>query len=234
FGCCEPLRHLLTDHCQFDILHRGPGRGPNAIRSVETPRVHHAARRGGGGMRVAQPNDNISIMTLEIERKFLVANDGWKNSVVRSVRIRDGLIANNKGNKARVRIANDVATIALKSRRSGLARAEFEYVIPYSDAEEMLRIMCEGNVLDKARHFVSHAGNTWQVDVYEGLLEGIVLAEIELTDADQKLILPDWIGAEVTGDPRYRKINMVAAARATNPSSLDNEAPIALADGVIE
>jgi len=184
-------------------------------------------------MRVAQPNDNISIMTLEIERKFLVANDGWKNSVVRSVRIRDGLIANNKGNKARVRIANDVATIALKSRRSGLARAEFEYVIPYSDAEEMLRIMCEGNVLDKTRHFVSHAGNTWQVDVYEGLLDGIVLAEIELTDADQKLILPDWIGAEVTADPRYRKINMVAAARA-NPLSLDNEAPIARADEVIE
>ena len=185
-------------------------------------------------MRVAQPNDNISIMTLEIERKFLVANDGWKNSVVRSIRIRDGLIANNKGNKARVRIANDVATIALKSRRSGLARTEFEYVIPYSDAEEMLRIMCEGNVLDKARHFVSHAGNTWQVDVYEGLLDGVVLAEIELTDADQKLTLPDWIGAEVTADPRYRKINMVAAARVANPSSLDNEAPIALADEVTE
>jgi adenylate cyclase len=188
-------------------------------------------------------------MTLEIERKFLVANDSWKNSVVRSVRIRDGLIANNKGHKARVRIANDVATIALKSRRSGLARTEFEYVIPNSDAEEMLRIMCEGNVLDKARHFVSHAGNTWQVDVYEGLLDGVVLAEIGLiprlavrdlpparcpimhifdltrilrrgcrheaghgesvfvsvgiTDADEKLTLPDWIGAEVTADPTY-------------------------------
>jgi adenylate cyclase len=94
--------------------------------------------------------------------------------------------------------------------------------------------MCEGNVLDKARHFVSHGGNTWQVDVYEGLLDGVVLAEIELTDADQKLTLPDWIGAEVTADPRYRKINMVAAARVANPSSLDNEAPIALADEVIE
>ena len=130
---------------------------------------------------------HISAMAQEIERKFLVANHDWKDSVIRSIRIRDGLIANNKGNKARVRIANDVATIALKSRRSGLARTEFEYVIPYSDAEEMLRIMCEGNVLDKARHFVSHAGNTWQVDVYEGLLDGIVLAEIELTDADQKI-----------------------------------------------
>jgi adenylate cyclase len=173
-------------------------------------------------------------MAQEIERKFLVANHDWKNSVIPSIRIRDGLIANNKGNKARVRIANGVATIALKSRRRGLVRTEFEYVIPYSDAEEMLRVMCEGNVLDKTRHFVSHAGNTWHVDVYEGLLDGVVLAEIELTEADQKLTLPDWIGAEVTADPRYRKINMVAAARVANPRSLDNAAPIARADEVIE
>jgi adenylate cyclase len=191
----------------------------------------------GGGAAVCDShrlNDHILVMTLEIERKFLVANDGWKNSVVRSVRIRDGLIANNKGNKARVRIANEVATIALKSRRSGLARTEFEYAIPYADAEEMLRVMCDGNVLDKVRHFVLHAGNTWQVDVYEGLLDGVVLAEIELADADQKLILPDWIGAEVTSDLRYRKINMVAAARVANPRSLDNAAPIARANEVIE
>src|SRR5262249_52374324 len=100
--------------------------------------------------------------------------------------------------------------------------------------EEMLRIMCEGNVLEKVRHFVSHAANTWQVDVYEGLLAGVVLAEIELRDADQKLTLPDWIGAEGTADPRYRKINMVAAARVANPRSLGSEAPIARADEVIE
>ena len=90
-------------------------------------------------------------------------------------------------------------------------RNEFEYAIPLSDAEEMLHLMCDGNVLDKVRHFVPYAGNTWQVDVYEGLLDGVVLAEIELTDADEKLTLPDWIGAEVSADPGYRKINMVAA-----------------------
>src|SRR5262245_36541572 len=73
-------------------------------------------------------------MSLEIERKFLVANEGWKTAVIRSVRIRDGVIANNKGHKARVRIANDVATIALKSRRRGPVRTEFEYAVPYSDA----------------------------------------------------------------------------------------------------
>ena len=105
-------------------------------------------------------------MALEIERKFLVANDAWKNSVARRVRIRDGLIANNKGHKARVRIAGDVATIALKSRKRGLVRNEFEYAIPLSDAEEMLHLMCDGNVLDKVRHFIPHASDTWQVDVY--------------------------------------------------------------------
>ena len=162
-------------------------------------------------------------MSLEIERKFLVANEGWKTAVTRSVRIRDGLIANNKGHKARVRIANDVATIALKSRRRGHVRTEFEYIIPYADAEEMLRTMCEGNVLDKVRHFVSHACNNWYVDVYEGLLNGVVLAEIELADAGQKFALPYWIGAEVTSDPRYRKINMIAD-RVANQKSADTEA----------
>ena len=90
-----------------------------------------------------------------------------KNSVVRRVQIRDGLIANSKGHKARVRIADDVATIALKSRKRGLLRTEFEYAIPYSDAQEILRIMCDGNVIDKVRHFVPYASNIWQVDVYE-------------------------------------------------------------------
>jgi len=95
--------------------------------------------------------------------------------------------------------------------------------------------MCDENVLDKVRHFVSCADAIWQVDVYEGLLEGVVLAEIELTDRDQKLTLPDWIGAEVTADPRYRKVNMVAA-RLAKPKSLggQDDAPIARADEVIE
>ena len=160
-------------------------------------------------------------MSLEIERKFLVAKEGWKTAITRSVRIRDGLIANNKGNKARVRIADDVATIALKSRRRGQVRTEFES-IPYADAEEMLRTMCDGNVLDKVRHFVSHAGSNWYVDVYEGVLDGVVMAEIELTDAGQEFALPHWIGAEVTSDPRYRKINMIAD-RVANQKTADTE-----------
>jgi adenylate cyclase len=162
-------------------------------------------------------------MPLEIERKFLVANDGWKSSSTRSLRIRDGLIASNNGNKARVRISDAEATITLKSRRLGPTRTEFEYAIPYSDAKEMLRTMCDGHVLDKVRNFVSHAGATWYVDVYDGILNGVVLAEIELQRADQKVALPDWIGKEVTGDPSYRKINLLTqriTAMGENKSAL--------------
>jgi adenylate cyclase len=147
-------------------------------------------------------------MPLEIERKFLVAHDGWKKSVVRHSKIQDGLIASNNGNKARVRIADDKATIALKSRRMGMVRTEFEYEIPCADAEEILRTMCDGNVLNKIRHFVMHKNATWQVDVYDDILKGIVIAEIELTQPDQDLQIPDWVGAEVTDDPKYRKVNM--------------------------
>src|SRR5262249_51004172 len=122
---------------------------------------------------------------------------------------------------ARVRIANDVATIALKSRRRGLVRGEFKYTISHADAEEMLRTMCDGNVLDKIRHFVLHAGNNWYVDVYEGVLSGVVLAEIDLIDAGQEFARHNWIGSEVT-DPRYRKINMIAD-RVANQKSADTE-----------
>ena len=146
-------------------------------------------------------------MPLEVERKFLVTTDGWKSFVTRQIRIRDGLIASTGGNKARVRIADSNATIALKSRRNGPTRTEFEYAIPYSDAVEMLRTMCDGRVLEKTRHVVLHAGTVWHVDVYEGI-NGVVLAEAELQHADQKIDLPGWVGKEVTNDPTYRKINM--------------------------
>jgi adenylate cyclase len=159
-------------------------------------------------------------MPLEIERKFLVSHDGWKKYVVRHIKIRDGVIANNNGNKARVRIADDKATIALKSRRRGLVRTEFEYEIPCVDAEEILRTMCDGNVLTKVRHFVIHKDVIWQVDVYDDILKGIVLAEIELTQPDQDLQIPDWVGAEVTDD-WYRKIDMLAERLANRQIDLE-------------
>jgi len=104
-------------------------------------------------------------MPIEIERKFLLANDGWKSQVIRRIHIRDGLIANNNGNKARVRIADANATITLKSSRRGPIRTEFEYAIPYSDALEIVQTICDGRVLDKVRYFIPYGGLLWHVDV---------------------------------------------------------------------
>jgi adenylate cyclase len=149
---------------------------------------------------------------VEIERKFLVANDEWRQSAVRSVSIRDGLIAIYKDRKVRVRISGDIATIAIKGPRTGIGRPEFEYEIPIADAERMLSTLCLDDTLEKQRFFVENAGATWQVDVYGGILQGVVIAEIELKQESQELILPRWIGKEVTGDSFFKKVNMRARA----------------------
>ena len=116
----------------------------------------------------------------------------------------------------------------LRSKVEDAARFALSSSTPFPP----LTTMCDGNVLEKVRHFVSHEGNNWHVDVYEGLLDGVVLAEIELADAGQEFALPDWIGAEVTSDPRYRKINMLADHVATQKSA--DTALLARADEVIE
>jgi adenylate cyclase len=145
---------------------------------------------------------------VEIERKFLVANDEWRLSAVGSVSIRDGLIASYEGRKVRVRISGDTATVAVKGPRTGIARPEFEYEIAIADAERMFSTVCGDQILEKQRFFVEDAGATWYVDVYHGILQGVVIAEIELNQEAQELTLPPWIGKEVTGDPFYKKINM--------------------------
>ena len=113
-------------------------------------------------------------MPIEIERKFLVATDEWRAAIVKSVCLEDGLIASVGGRKVRVRIADDRATLTVKGARVGLGRDEFEYEIPLADAQTMLRDHCEGKVVTKVRHFVQEAGFTFEIDVYDGLLAGII------------------------------------------------------------
>lgn len=150
-------------------------------------------------------------MATEIERKFLVVNDRWREHCTRRQRIRDGLVAATADRKVRVRICGTRATIAIKAKREGFTDAEYEYEIPISDAEELLASHCGPHLLTKVRHDVPYRGFTWQVDVYEGILAGVILAEVELPRADIDVPLPDWIGKEVTGQPDYRKINMQQA-----------------------
>src|SRR5215467_7506987 len=150
---------------------------------------------------------------VEIERKFLVTNDEWKQLAVLSVKLRDGLIAAYKDRKVRVRIAgDDIATVAVKGPRIGIAQAEFEYEIPIADAVRMFSTICRHDTLEKERFFVVDAGGTWHVDVYSGILQGVVIAEIELKHESEEVILPGWIGKEVTGDPFFKKSNMRARA----------------------
>jgi CYTH domain-containing protein len=150
-------------------------------------------------------------MAVEIERKFLVRDDSWRSQVTHQQEIRDGLIAVANGRKVRVRICDRRATLTVKSRTGGLANAEFEYEIPLADAEEMLAHHCLRAGLAKTRYFVPHAGRTWQVDVYAGLLAGVVLAEVELPSETAEVALPLWVGREVTGDPAFKKFNLVNA-----------------------
>jgi len=147
-------------------------------------------------------------MKIEIERKFLLASENWRPLVERSEHIRDGLLSSNDERKVRVRIIGERSTLTIKSKRIRGQREEFEYDIPGDDAERLL-IYCGGNVIHKIRHYIGFAGLIWEVDEYEGLLKGVVLAEVELDSIDQPIVMPDWIGQEVTAAAPYSKINML-------------------------
>jgi adenylate cyclase len=131
-------------------------------------------------------------MATEIERKFLVAHDGWRTRCVRKEHLRDGLISYTPQRKVRVRIRDDRrATLTIKAKTGEIRNAEFEYEIPIADAEELLASHCGQYVLHKTRHYIPHDGFMWEVDVYEGVLEGVVLAEVEVAGEDVQVPLPD-------------------------------------------
>jgi adenylate cyclase len=156
-------------------------------------------------------------MGIEIERKFLLAGDGWRAAAVKSVRMAQGYIndmaALREGRQnasVRVRIAGDAAFLNLKSRELGSTRQEFDYPIPVADAEALLAL-CVGGRIDKVRHYVQHAGHTWEVDEFAGDNAGLVVAELELGSADEAFERPSWLGREVTEELRY--YNLALAER---------------------
>ncbi|NGM38507.1 CYTH domain-containing protein [Methylobacterium sp. DB0501] len=148
-------------------------------------------------------------MRIEIERRFLVAHDGWRARAAASHYLRDGFIGQFSGGKVRVRLDAERAWLTVKGARIGLGRPEFEYEIPQADAEAMVSAMCQGCLIEKTRYCIPHAGLTWVVDVYEGDLAGMILAEVELEHEDQVFALPDWAGLEVSGDVRFRQTTLL-------------------------
>ncbi|HHB11734.1 MAG TPA: CYTH domain-containing protein [Chromatiales bacterium] len=148
-------------------------------------------------------------MPTEIERKFVVVSEDWRAHMVRSVRYRQGYLANNARCSVRVRVAGKDARLNIKSAGLNVRRAEYEYRIPPEEADEMLDALCEHPLIEKVRHDVRWMGWNWEVDVFEGENAGLVVAEIELEAEDQAFPLPPWVGPEVSHDARYYNVNLV-------------------------
>lgn len=147
----------------------------------------------------------------EIERKFLVRNDGWRACAAEPHVLQQAYLSCNDRNSVRVRLIDGCsARLTIKFRSHGLAKDEYEYEIPIDEAHHLIR-HASGHVIEKTRYRVLHDGRTWDVDVFAGAYEGLTLAEIEMTSEDERPSLPRWLGQEVTGNKRYSNRAMAAA-----------------------
>jgi adenylate cyclase len=150
-------------------------------------------------------------MGIEIERKFLIRDDRWRAQTGDGVRYRQGYLSTDRSRTVRIRLAGEEAFLTIKGEGRGIRRPEFEYPIPLDDANAMLDELCLKPVIDKVRYEVRYRGRVWEVDEFLGLNRGLLLAEIELDDEAEALELPEWVGEEVSGDPRYFNANLIAA-----------------------
>jgi len=156
-------------------------------------------------------------MALEIERKFRVTGDGWKQHVVRVKRLCQGYLATTDRVSIRVRVVDDeAASLTVKTAEPGAERHEYEYAIPIGDAEALLA-RCEGWLISKLRHIVPIGGLVWEIDVFEESNAGLVIAEVELASSDWPIERPDWLGAEITDDKRFYNASLACAPFASWP-----------------
>ena len=144
---------------------------------------------------------------IEIERKFLVKNVDFLPEQDAGFNIQQAYIMESNDRSLRVRIKNERAFLTLKIGKNALERLEFEYEISLVEAQAMLQ--CCSRVLHKKRFKVWHQNVRWEVDVFQGDLLGLYLAEVELESLDQNIDLPDWVGEEVTHDPQYLNVNLI-------------------------
>ncbi|MBR6659669.1 MAG: CYTH domain-containing protein [Paludibacteraceae bacterium] len=145
-------------------------------------------------------------MNIEIERKFLLKNDNWREGAV-GVHYKQAYLNEKGDNTVRVRIEGDKAKLTIKGKSSNISRLEFEYDIPMADAEALFTL-AKTPIVEKYRYKIMYAGNCWEVDEFLGMNRGLVVAEIELESETQSFEKPDWIGMEVSGDKRYTNANL--------------------------
>lgn len=141
-------------------------------------------------------------MGIEIEHKYLVKNDSYRSMATSRVRMVQGYLCREPQTTVRVRIKGGKGYLTVKGITMGDTRQEFEYEVPLTDAEQMLRL-CPGRVIEKVRWHVPFEGHLWEVDEFEGELTGLVTAEVELPDSQTRYAIPPFVGEDVTGDARY-------------------------------
>lgn len=142
-------------------------------------------------------------MPLEIERKFLLAHDGWRREVQRARPIAQGYLVGTGGRASiRVRVSGEDARLNIKAAQVGAARAEYDYAVPLDEAQEILATLAVGRI-EKTRHIIERDGLTWEIDEFHLENAGLVVAEVELSAVDQVFVRPDWLGSEVTEAERY-------------------------------
>jgi adenylate cyclase len=147
-------------------------------------------------------------MAVEIERKFLVRNESFK-LFSKGILYRQGYLNRDKHRTVRVRVAGELAFITIKGITNGMERLEFEYPIPVNDAFEMLETICLKPLIEKLRYNIMTDGHLWEVDEFIGDNGGLIIAEVELKSTEEEVIIPDWVGEEVTGDLKYYNSNLV-------------------------
>jgi adenylate cyclase len=147
-------------------------------------------------------------MALEIERKYLVDLEKL-GTLENGIRIKQGYLSTNKEAVVRVRVKNDKAYLTIKGSNIGVTRLEFEYEIPLAEANEMLNKLCQKPVIDKTRYLINHENHTWELDIFYGENEGLVVVEVELSSEDETIIVPSWVKEEVTTDARYYNSNLM-------------------------
>jgi len=147
-------------------------------------------------------------MGKEIERKFLLLSDAWRDEVRDSVHLIQGYLVRNEKSAIRIRIKGTRAELNIKQSLDGIDRLEYEYEIPLADAREILEHVALRPLIEKTRHHVVRGDHLWEIDEFDGENRGLIMAEIELTYADEPFDKPAWIGEEVSLDPRYYNSNL--------------------------
>jgi adenylate cyclase len=148
------------------------------------------------------------MMAKEIERKFLIKGDAWR-SLAKGTSYRQGYLNSAKERTVRIRTIDDKAYLTIKGLTVGATRSEYEYEIPLAECNAMLDTLAEKPIIDKNRYKVPFGGLTWEIDEFFGENAGLIVAEVELESEEQQFKKPEWVGEEVTGDPRYFNSNLI-------------------------